>query len=287
MAFAGMFIIVIVVAILLFLFICMMTSFIIAIIMKKSHKRNASKKKKILGNIFVIIGTVFAVPIIGVVAFFLFHVLNEEITKPNGEKEYVSANMVEHMKDLLTSEGEISITDLEYCLKKEPNLIYYHDVNRRGIIEYGLKKGDAEVVKLALSFGAVFDNPERYEHMAYTPGSMDSYLDGVIGRKITYDDVEIIKLMFQNNASTEIYTSGGTLYSNVLGKAMWSVLYNDETVTDIELEFIQVFHDNGLLTDEALILYEEKPGNVSFSSDYCFDVIKDDNYYALVDSNGN
>lgn len=86
--------------------------------------------------------------------------------------------------------------------------------------------------------------------------------------------IMIVKFMFENNASTELEVR--LAYSNMLGKAVWAVLYNDEAVTDIELDFIQIFIDNGLSLSKEFKLKEEVPSSNA-------NVTRNGNYYKLMD----
>lgn len=101
---------------------------------------------------------------------------------------------------------------------------------------------------------------------------------------MTSDDVEILELMFDTNASTYYEDRVPMVYSNMFGKAAWAVLYNDEFVTDEEIEFMQVFINHGLSTDDSLLLFEEKPFSLECHLD--FEIVKDDNYYLLMEMIG-
>ena len=206
----------------------------------------------------------------------------EQITLPDESQKYILIQNITKMRELAEEGTEGSIEELDRLLEKEPDLVYYLDVNKKGVIDFGLEQGNAKLVETALAHGAEFDDPHRYEHMAYFHNSMEYFIGSLSDRKITQDDVRIIELMFENNASTAYEDTPYQVYSNLFGEVVWAILYNDGEVTDTELEFIQVFIDNGLDSDENLLLYDEKPSNVYFSGKYYDNVKQDENYRTLM-----
>lgn len=221
------------------------------------------------------------IPIIALIIYISFHVIFATVTLPNGETKHVRRRYLSKMDSYLENPDENSLNALERLLDKDSNLVFYHDINRESILDDGLEMGNADIVGTALEHGAIFDNSERYANVRYA-NSMDCYLEGCSGRMITIDDVEIVKIMFGNNVSTEMKNSPN-YYSNMFGKAVWAALYNDEAVTDIELEWIQIFVDNGLSSDTELLLIEELPANYHFGPEYHASVVKDSNYYQFMD----
>lgn len=282
MAFIGMVFVGIFLLILFVIFILMLVSIITAIILKKKAKNNKSKKMKIVGNVFLVLGILFALPLIGIAGFFILNFVFEPVTLPDNTTKFVLASDISKMKELALSGDSNSIKKLDKLLDHNTNLVFYHDVNQESVLDYGLETGNLDVVKIAIKYGATFDNPIRYDRMAYVGTSMHYYLRSIGHRSITKDDIEILKLMFENDAQPDI-KGESTLYSNVFGMAIWTILYNDETVTDIELEFIQVFIDNEISCDNAIVLYEDLSSNWHFSEDFHADVKKDDNYIKIMD----
>ena len=148
MAFMGIIFVWIFLAIAALVVVC----FAIAIILKILGKKKKSKGLKITGTIFIILGIVFSLPILPVVALILHSELRQKVTLPNGENIYISELKVSRMEDFATSGNAASI------LESEPNLIYYLDVNHKGLIDYGLENGNYDVVVTALKYGAKFDD---------------------------------------------------------------------------------------------------------------------------------
>ncbi len=282
MAFIGMVIAGIAVIIFIAILIIMLVLLVTAITLKIVGKNKNSKKMRTAGNVLLIIGIVFAVPVVLITGLLAFNSMYEQITLPDESHKYILIQNITKMRELAEEGTDSSVEELDRLLEKEPDLVYYLDVNKKGVIDFGLEQGNAKLVETALAHGAEFDDPHRYEHMAYFHNSMEYFIGSLSDRKITQDDVRIIELMFENNASTAYEDTPYQVYSNLFGEAVWAVLYNDGEVTDTELEFIQVFIDNGLDSDENLLLYDEKPSNVSFSGKYYDNVKQDENYSALM-----
>lgn len=243
--------------------------------------RREKQNKKMTGNVFFALGILFAMPFVAISIFLVFHACFTAVTLPDGETKYVSKRDVIVMRLYVAYPGENSINALEKLLDNNSSLIY-HYVNRESILDKGLQIGNADIVRIALEHGAIFDDPEKYEHRAYVKSSMSFYLGHCIGRTITEDDIEIVEMMFENNALTS-FKKKPSCYSNMFGEAVWAVLYNDETVTDTELAFLQVFIDHGISSDSTLLLIEEIPVGYVVSSEYHADVARDGNYDRLME----
>ena len=282
MAFMGMFVGTIFLIILTIVIILSVIFFITAIILKIIGKKKDSKKLKITGNVFLVLGIVNIAPIIIFIGYLTYKSQFAEVELPDGKTKDVSIKSAYKVMELSRDGSDEAIEELEKLLDKNPDLVFFHDNNRESILEIGLENGDADVVKIAIEHGAVIDNPERYEHMAYVKTTMQDYFGGMTGREFTREDIEIIKILFENGADTS-YKLRVHYYSNAFGMAVWGILYNDGIVTDDELEFIQVIIDNGVTHDDALILMEDLSSNYHFSDEYHSDIIKDDNYYLLME----
>lgn len=282
MAFMGLFVASILLVILIIAVIASVIFGITAIVFKIVGKKKDNKKFKITGNVFLTLSIVNIAPIIILAGYLTYKSLFVEVILPNGESNDVSNKSAIRMMELAHEGSDESIDEIEKLIDKSPDLVYFHDQNRKSILDIGLENGNADLVRTAIEHGAVIDNPERYEHMAYTKTSMEDYLENMIGREFTRDDIEIINLLFENNADTS-YKAKIYYYSNPFGMAVWGILYNDGIVTDDELEFIQVIIDNGITYDKELILIENLSSNHSFSDEYHSNIKKDDNYYLLIE----
>lgn len=262
---------------------------VIGIICKIVGKAKDSRGFRIAGTVFFIITLVMIAPVIALFTWGYFKTAFTEVHMPDGSTEKVYHKTVNRFRDNLigyidTGDEEF-FTNLGSMIDDDEALLYYRDVNHRSILEYGLDAGNAEIVAFALERGSKVDDPERFEIMAYVECTWDEYLDMVANRPVTEGDVRIAQMLFDENGDTS-FDTGVPYYSNIFGKAVWAVLYNDDTVTDTELEFLQVFIDNGWDSDPCLMPVYDAPSNYYFGPETHADVARDDNYYYVFDIAG-
>lgn len=224
----------------------------------------------------LVLGIVCAFPVVIVAGYFAYTRMFDEVTLPDGSVKIVSENDVERLWELIEENTDESVVLLAELLEKDSDLVYYRDANRRGLLDHGLKLGNYEMIELAIQYGASFDAPAMYEYRSRIKCSMEEYFDNIYYRPLTEDDVKILRKLTEE-ASTDYVLEKPLVYSNAFGQAVWVILYNDELVTDIEIEFLKVLIDHGIDSDEYLLLYEEMGNNISYS-DREFSVIKDENY---------
>ena len=262
---------------------------VIGIICKIVGKIKDSKGARIAGTVFLIIALVLIAPVIALFAYGYFKTAFVEVNMPDGSTERVYVKTVNRFRDNLI--GYIDTGDEEYfenlesMIDDDEALLYYRDNNYRSILEYGLDAGNAEIVEYALDRGSEADSKERFEIMAYVECTWDEYLNMVATRPVTEGDVRIAQMLFDENCDTS-FDTGVPYYSNIFGKATWAVLYNDDTVTDTEIEFLQVFIDNGWDSDPCVMPVYDAPSNYYFGPDTHEDVARDDNYYYVLDVAG-
>ncbi len=252
---------------------------IVTIILKAVGKGKDNKKLKTAGNVFLVLTILFWIPVIVIIGIMVFNNIFFKVELPDGKSKFIATKDISKMKEYVNNPSESSFEKLDKLLDKNSILVFYHDANLNSILDEGLKTGNPELVKISVEHGAIFDNPARYDHLSYKSSSMEDLNGYCLNRSITEDDVEILKFMFDKNASTEIM--GDCEYaSNILGRAVWTVLYNDDKVTNTELEYIQVYIDNGFDSDPALLLMDEVPSNYSYSfEDNC---ARDKNFEKLM-----
>ncbi len=262
---------------------------VIGIICKIVGKIKDSKGARIAGTVFLIIALVLIAPVIALFAYGYFKTAFIEVNMPDGSTEKVYYKTVNRFRDNLI--GYIDTGDEEYyenlesMIDDDEALLYYRDNNHRSILEYGLDAGNAEIVEYALDRGSEADSQERFEIMAYVECTWDEYLDWVANRPVTEGDVRIAQMLFDENCDTS-FDTGVPYYSNIFGKAVWAVLYNDDTVTDTEIEFLQVFIDNGWDSDPCVMPVYDAPSNYYFGPETHQNVARDDNYYYVFDIAG-
>ena len=262
---------------------------VIGIICKIVGKIKDSKGARIAGTVFLIIALVLIAPVIALFAYGYFKTAFVEVNMPDGSTEKVYYKTVNRFRDnligFIDTGDEEYFENLESMIDDDEALLYYRDNNHRSILEYGLDAGNAEIVEYALDRGSEADSKERFEIMAYVECTWDEYLDMVATRPVTEGDVRIAQMLFDENCDTS-FDTGVPYYSNIFGKAVWAVLYNDDTVTDTEIEFLQVFIDNGWDSDPCVMPVYDAPSNYYFGPETHQDVARDDNYYYVFDIAG-
>lgn len=255
------------------------------IICKIVGKVKDSKGARIAGTVFLIIALVVIAPVIALFIWGYFKTAFTDVNMPDGSTVKVyhrtSTAFRDSVYEYMETGDEDSLELAESLLQEHEELAYYRDANYRGILEFGIDEGNADVVRLALEYGAPVDCPERFDRMSYTETTWEEYLENASSRPLTEDDVQIAQMLFDADAETE-FDSRVPYYSNLFGKAVWVILYNDETVSDTEMEFLQVFIDNGFDHDAFLMPVYEVPSNYLFGPETHEDVARDDNYYEVL-----
>ena len=175
MAFMGMVFGAIFIVILCIIFALMLLFFAIAIPCKIIGKKKDKKGLRITGNVFLVLGIIFALPLIGLTAFIIWSMAFTKVTDSNGNEYTVLTRDVNHVISCLDDGSDETLDDLDSLLDKKPELVYWLDVNHQGILESGLRTGNLRMVEIALDHGGCFDNPTVYEHMAYVETSMEDY----------------------------------------------------------------------------------------------------------------
>ena len=276
MAFIGLLVVDIIFLALLVGIILSIIFLIVGIVQKIREKKSSV--------VFFVLAILCIMPPIICVGLFIIVNSISTVTLYDGSKKIISTKKKNEFSELIKKDDltDSELEAIDEILSNTPNLIYYLGSNYTGMIDYGLINGDYDLVKMALEHGAIYDDARRYDVINTYNNSMDCFLVNASGRTITSEDVDILKSLFENNASTE-FEGSSSCYSNYFGIACWYVLYNDETVTDTELEFIKVFLDNGFYNDEGFVLYEDLSDDENFFDGWCFDVTKDDNYYEIID----
>ena len=226
--------------------------FVLALILKLVGKQKDNDRLKKAGTVFLVLGIVFAVPLVGLTAYGVIGASFWKVTLPDGKTAYVRSADVREMQGYAENPDDAALDALDVLLSRHKALVYYHSNNRESILDLGIKAGNAELVKLALAHGAVIDSPERYDHMSYVSGTIESFLDECNERPVTEDDVKIAETLFAHGAALTVKKNAYS-YSNLYGKAAWAVLYNDNAVTDTELSLLQVFVSHGLDSDPVFV----------------------------------
>jgi len=279
MAFFSLLLVNIFIVILVVIFLLMYFSFIASFIIKIINRKKKKTSLKIASNIFLGLGCFWAIPIITLIIIIILP-KKTKIELPDGTVQEAYVKDAEQILELSRDGSGEALEKLEKMLSKAPYLVYYYDINYNSVLDIGLEESNPDLIRLALSYGAVFDNPVKYEHMAYDHNSMEEFLR-CHSKNITDKEVEVMKLLFDNGASAKCeICANKSYYSNILGESAWSFYYNDEVITDKEIEFLELIKSNGITEDPDFKYYED--------CDFVMygintDIIKNDNYYKFID----
>ncbi len=289
MAFMGMVFGAIFVIILIIVLSIVALCFVIGIICKIIGKVKDSRGARIAGTVFFVIALVLLAPVIALFVYGYFSTAYWTVNMPDGSTSKIHHSTATEFRDSITdyidNGDEDALEHVESMIEDNEALVYLRDNNHAGILEYGLEAGSADIVRLALDNGAPVDSPDRFENMAYIDSTWEEFLNEASVRTITQDDIEIAQMLFDADCDTS-YDSNVPYYSNLFGKAVWAVLYNDDEVTDTEIGFLEVFTGNGLDSDSSLMLVYEVPSNYLFGPETHEGVERDDNYYHVLEMAG-
>ena len=280
MVFAGAALIVLLAFVIAFLFFLTL-----AIILKVIGKKKDKKAMRIIGNILMVIGILCIIPVIVVVGYVGYEQTGTYIVYSDGTEERVSKSVAEEMMSYAEDGSDEAIEKLDKLLDKRPELLYWRDINCTSVLDVGIDNADVKVIKCVLEHGNVIDQPFRYRESSDTHDDLSvQRLNHVIveRRELTDNDVAILKILLENGATYKL-DSEGPFYSNALGEAAFYLLFMDGELDDRDMEYLQVFVDNGCATDgkfdldlttgEAILGRAGKTLN---------DVKRDDNYYAML-----
>ena len=127
-----------------------------------------TKRKKAAIVLFCISGIMLG----GVILLVVLAVIPKPTTvETHDGKAMLMPSWIEQYQKCL---DEHDIEKLEKLIDNHPEMVYYYDQNRVMLLDYGLYNCDVEIMRIALSNGAKFDEPLRYEHMVFY-SSLDSF----------------------------------------------------------------------------------------------------------------
>lgn len=287
MAFMGMVFGALIIGILLTIFAIVGVCLLLGIILKIVGRAKNSKGARIAGTVFFVIALVLIAPVIALFTWGYFKTAFIEVNMPDGNTVKLHHSVTTEFRDTILAYidngNEEDYEAVESMIDENEALVYYRDGNFRGILEFGIDAGNADIVRLALESGAPVDCPDRYDVMSSYHSTWLEYLDETALRTVTEDDIEIAQMLFDADCDTELPQDRVPYYSNLFGRAVWVILYNDETVSDTEMEFLQVFIDHGFDSDSSFMPVYDVPSNYLFGPETHEDVERNDNYYEVLD----
>lgn len=220
MAFFGLMIMWILLLIFIGIVIFTIVTLIIGLIIKKKHKK--------VSNVLFVLSGIGMLTIVGVLLYVLIP-RPEVIETPTGEVE-IKKSCIENYKEYMEARD---LDGLRELLDEYPELIYYQDVNRVTLLEYGMYNTDIEIMQLAIEYGAVFDDHLVYSHLTFE-NSFDSFFSRLGYPKnkkeklyeegvVTEDICVTVEFMIENGASLEYSGIENHQYANFYEEACdWS-----------------------------------------------------------------
>ena len=154
MAFMGLMVVGIILIVLGVMFLLALVLFIIGACVRKKHK----KASKVL---FIIAG--IDAGLLAAVLLYIYIPKPETIETRDGEVKIYPSWIAKYEKCL--DEGDND--GMRKLIEKHPEMIYYYDVNRVTLLDYGMYNLDVELMQIAIDNGAIFDDPLTYDHLLF------------------------------------------------------------------------------------------------------------------------
>lgn len=265
MAFMGMVIAAIAIIIFLVIIFCMLLFLIIGLVKKKRQKKSAV--------VFFVLSGINAVLIL-LVLFVAFGPKRKEIETPTGTVE-VWKSQTEKYEDAMKSRD---MEKLDSMLSKHPELVYYTDNNRRGILQYGMATCNMEMMELGIQRGARFDDALVYDHLIFD-GSFPEFFENLgyrstetyVSGETTDEILETVKFMSEHGADMERGASSRP--PNFLFTAIYWIKA-DKIISKKDMELILYVVNQGCTLSESYAdnetvfdAFEESIANVKIDED--------------------
>lgn len=182
------------------IFIIALILFIVGACLRKKHRKAS--------NVLFILSGIFA-GFLAIILLLLFIPKPETIETRNGEVKIYPSWISKYEKCLDEDDTE----GMRKLIEKHPEMIYYYDVNRVTLLDYGMYNLDIELMQIAIDNGAIFDDPLTYDHLIFE-NSFDSFFDRLdypdwekeVTHKVgetTDEMIETVEFMINHGASLE------------------------------------------------------------------------------------
>lgn len=218
---------------------------VIGIIKKRAQKKSS--------YVFFALSFIFALPIILLVIGIIMP-KKDTIETPTG-KVRIWESVVEEYEEALENR-DIGI--LSELLEKYPDIVFYYDVNSRGILEYGMATCNIELMKIGLKYGAEFDSEIIYDHLIYE-GSCSLFFENLGYRceeyeytlgEVSDDMLETVKFMLENGADIE--SGESSCEDNFLFITINWILEEDYYISEKDMELILYIVESGCPLDTQI-----------------------------------
>lgn len=265
MAFVGIVFVSIILILFAIMFFFMILFLVIGLIKKKKGKKSAV--------VFFVLSGLNAIPILLVILILVWP-QKEGIETPSGTV-YVWDWVVNRYEDAMENRDTETLGTM---LSKNPELVYYVDINNCGILEYGMASCDIDVMQLGIQYGAKFDEDLTYENSIFD-GSFPLFFENLgyrysgtyVSGDTTDEIFETIQFMLENGADMELGASARP--SNFLFSVVYWVV-EDNRITKNDMELIMYIVDHGCTLNEtyetdktAMEIFEEKIINAEIDND--------------------
>lgn len=154
MAFIGLVIVGIILFILGVMSILSILFFLIGIIVRRKHRK--------ISNVLFALGGIDII-ILAAILLLIFLPKATHVETPNGEVKLKPKWISQYEKYLDSNDTE----GMRKLIEKHPEMIYYYDINRVTLLDYGMYNLNIEFMQIAIDHGATFDDPLTYEHLTY------------------------------------------------------------------------------------------------------------------------
>ena len=234
MAFMGLMFAGILLLIIGLIVICGIVFLVIGLIIRKKHRT--------VSNVLFLFSGINLAVVIGVIVIMVMPY--PEIIRTNDGEVKISQSLIKDYNRCLQNKD---IQSLNTLLDKHPEMLYYYDVNRVMLIDYGMYNLNIEIMQCAFRHGATFDNPLSYDHLIFY-NSLDSFFDRIDYPKqdkeilhhpgVTNDEIiHTVKFAIEHGAKLNYHNNTDNGYQNFYEEAAeW--VKRDDFVTVQETEWL-------------------------------------------------
>ena len=238
MAFAGMFIAAIFIVIAIIVFTIALIELIVGIVLM-------CKKKKVPAIILFVLAAIPVIITVISVSVYMYKQNHPQFETYDGGTVTLNMRDVNKMMDLLRAKD---MDGLDKLLDKHPDLIYYQDINRRTLLEFGVESCSVEVMEIAYDHGARFDEPTVFDGLIYDY-SLEAFADEnywnflysyndefepwLIKGETTDEVIDALKFAVEHGAKTDWDMVGGWTFADRIRE--WAKSDGNYTAKDREL----------------------------------------------------
>jgi|GEM_PF-1405810 len=279
--------------------------FIAGLILRIAGGKRKERAMKNVGRVFLIIAVLHVAVAVGIFMWFIYKATHRDVTLENGQTVTIGTDDVADVREYVKNHQNDKLVEL---LESTPGLAEYRDSERNDLLTYGMIYRNVEAMELAVEYGFEFDNPDKYRNKKVDAiNSFDCYFreikdaetsllydDEAPEHLINEDDVEVVKFMLEHGASTKTEDEAYIGYDytevkepNLLYLAVWTVISQENSISDADIEFVRAFIDYGFSKNVATYygndLYTTTIERIEEYENKGNTIEKDDNFYELME----